>query len=757
MSTVLRRVAAWLPSGGGLRDEDWHGRHRLLTVLLAVTATAVTVFGLTRPGMAVYTVTTFVLAVACTVGAARLRHRRRLASILTAFGLTTVCAGFVALTGGLTEAHFTFFIAVSALALYRDWAPFGMSLAGTTFHHAVFGTVAAEHTYQHVQGASHPLLWSAIHGAAVLAAAGFQTVAWRLSEIEERRAQDNLDESQAQLEVSFEQTPVPMMLLRPDGRILRMNTAATSWFALSNPIPDGFAVGDLPVTAADGHPPLQVGLTCPGREPVTHKYLRADGTAVWVEVHSTAVRDRAGTVRMIFAHLVDVTGTRRHQEQLRHQVRHDPLTGMLSRAGFDEDLTAMLTRGVGPVSVLYADVDRFKSVNDGSGHSAGDEVLQAVAGRLTAAAPAGALVSRLGGDEFVIAFPAAAQRALRDGLGVLNATRAPLTVAGRPIVATVSMGLATTAGPGTAEALLRAADTAMYAAKNAGGNRLEVFTGRMADAVQAKVDAEARLRWALAGDLDETLPVWFQPVVATATGRICGAEALVRMRDRDGRILAPGHFIGAAEETGLVVDLGEHVLRSAVRYLTQWDLLGYVSVNVSPRQLAEPDFVPMLASLLSAHPDLAPARLILEITETAMLASSVDVTQRLDMIKQLGVGIALDDFGTGYSSLTWLKSVPADVVKLDRSFVSGLATDAKKASIISALLWLAQSLGMSVTAEGVEEPQDWDALCDAQCPTVQGYFFSKPLPAGEFAAMLLAGTTVDDVRSTRAAATRPGT
>ena len=179
------------------------------------------------------------------------------------------------------------------------------------------------------------------------------------------------------------------------------------------------------------------------------------------------------------------------------------------------------------------------------------------------------------------------------------------------------------------------------------------------------------------------------------------------------------------------------MLRLAVRHLLDWDDLGYVSVNVSPRQLAEPDFVPMLADLLSAHPALDPSRLVVEITETALLASSVDVRERLETIKSLGVRIALDDFGTGYSSLTWLQSVPADVVKLDRSFVAGLSADPKKASIIQAVLWLAGSLNMSVVAEGVEDPADWQALRAADCPSCQGYLFGKPMPAADFAEVLL--------------------
>jgi EAL domain-containing protein (putative c-di-GMP-specific phosphodiesterase class I) len=298
---------------------------------------------------------------------------------------------------------------------------------------------------------------------------------------------------------------------------------------------------------------------------------------------------------------------------------------------------------------------------------------------------------------------------------------------------TLSAGLATAQGAGHAEDLVQAADTAMYAAKRAGGNRLQIFSDRMRVAVHERIESEQRLREALAGDTEKTLPVWFQPIVSAESDEVVGAETLVRMRMPDGSILGPGQFVPAAEETGLIVPLGEHVLTMALRHLLTWQHeLGYVSVNVSPRQLAEPDFVPLVAGLLARAPEIDPSRLVLEITETALLGSSADVQERLEMIKSLGVRIALDDFGTGYSSLTWLQSIPADIVKLDRSFVAGLSADPRKSSIIEAVLWLARSLNMAVVAEGVEDEADWEALRALGCPSAQGYYFSKPLPAAEF-------------------------
>ncbi len=680
------------------------------------------------------------LILPCIVAAAALRGRR-LPSIFVAFGFVTACAAFVAMNHGKTEAHFTFFIAVGALALYRDWAPFGMFLLATTAHHAFFGLIDPDLTYGHESAHTHPLFWAFLHGTAVLFAAAFQLIQWRLTEGEERRAQEHLDESQAQLTVAFDETPVPMAMLSPDGRILRTNSAYRSWLRLPDELPAGYTVADLPITPFDEEAAGLFDQLLAEHDSAirTRQYRRDDdGSMLWVEVHSTNLHDSAGHLQMIFVHCLDVTESRRHQEELQNQVRHDALTGLLSRSAFEHDLAELLAVRTNPVDVLYMDVDRFKTVNDGSGHAAGDELLRGLARRLRDAVPAGALVARLGGDEFVVALAASPEAGAQVGRDVLAAFAEPLNMTDGNLQVSLSLGLATGFTPEQADDTVLAADTAMYAAKRAGGNRMKVFSDDMRVKVRERIAAEARLREALAGDLDETLPIWFQPIVAAGSGRIIGAEALVRMRTPQGEILSPFHFIPAAEETGLIVQLGEHVLRLAVGHLVAWrDHLSYVSVNVSPRQLAEPDFVPMLANLLSQHPELDPSRLVLEITETALLSSSVDVRERLEMLKSLGVRIALDDFGTGYSSLTWLQSVPADVVKLDRSFVAGLSADPRKASIIQAVLWLAKSLDMSVVAEGVEDPEDWHALRELECPSCQGYLFGKPMPAAEFDRVLL--------------------
>jgi diguanylate cyclase (GGDEF)-like protein/PAS domain S-box-containing protein len=733
-------MRGWLPAGGGLRDEDWTRRHRLLTLILASTLVGLTGFGAFRHGLDADWLVTVLLVLPCIVGAVALPGRR-LPSISVAVGFTVVCAGFVAMSDGLTESHFSFFIAVAALALYRDWAPFGVFLVGTTLHHAVFGTLVSDHTYDHHSAMVHPWLWALLHGLAVLLAAGFQVVAWGLTEAEEQRAEDNLAESRAQLTVAFDETPVPMAMFAPDGRFMRTNSAYRSWLGLPDDLPAGFALADLPLTLVDPADEAIFASLLRAHEAVTvtTAYRRHDdGSLMYVEIHSNGLRDRNGKLQGIFVHCLDVTRQQEHEAELRRQARQDSLTGLLSRGAFEVDLAAMLSADTGPACVLYLDVDRFKTINDGSGHSAGDDVLRALAARVSRIVPGGSLVARLGGDEFVIALPGSLETGLEVGRAVLASLTAPLPIAGAQVQIALSIGLAVAHGPRQAEQAVLSADTAMYEAKRAGGNRLEIFSDRMRVAVQQRITAESRLRMALDGDRLATLPVWFQPIVSPATGQIVGAEALVRMWTAEGELLAPGHFITAAEETGLVVPLGEHVLAQALNHLYEWrHELGYVSVNVSPRQLAEPGFVPTVERLLAECRLDDPSRLVLEITETALLANSGDLQDRLHALKALGVRIALDDFGTGYSSLTWLQSVPADIVKLDRSFVAGLAQDPRKASIISAVLWLARSLNMSVVAEGVEDVADWDALRAADCPAIQGYFFSRPVTPGDFHALLV--------------------
>ncbi len=727
---LVRRVRDLTPTGGGLVDEDWNGRHSLLTRTMIGSALLVSAVGLFRDRLDEQWLVSIALILICTLGAIFLPPRR-LPSAAVAIGLTAVCADLVMMFDGLTEAHFSFFIAVGALALYRDWVPFIIFLGGTVAHHAVAGALMAHRTYDHMGAYHHPWFWALIHGVAVLMAALTQVIAWRLSEVEEKRASEDLTQAEAQFTAAFEEAPVPMSMMSPEGLVLRVNPAFERWLGLTEPLPAGTTIATLPIQPVDpDNPPRLFARLNAGADVIReeHTFRHANGTVVKVDLHVSALRDSAGRLKVVVSHFMDVTEKRASEDLLHQKVREDSLTGLLSRAAFEGDLAALIEARTDTVSVIYIDVDRFKAVNDSHGHGAGDEVLHVLGARLAAVAPADALVARLGGDEFAIALPGDVSRGEQLGRAIIDSCAEPFVVSGGQLQLTVSLGISGGAPGERAEATLQSADLAMYAAKQGGRDRIRLFDDTMRLNSQRRVVAEQLLRSALDSDRVVGLPVWFQPIVSLGTRRIIGAEALVRLRGPDGKLVSPADFIPIAEETGLVVPLGQHVLRTALSHLSEWgDKLPYVSVNVSPRQLSEADFVPMLADELAASGLTEPSRLVLEITETSILQSSVDLDHRLNAIKKLGVRLALDDFGTGYSSLTWLQSVPADIVKLDRSFVAGLANDPAKSSIIYAVLWLAKALNMQVIAEGVEEIEDAEKLAAAECPAAQGYLFSRPV------------------------------
>jgi diguanylate cyclase (GGDEF)-like protein/PAS domain S-box-containing protein len=736
---AVRKLRALMPTGGGLRDQEWQGRHRRLTWSMIISTILVTMLGLVRDRLDLEWLVTVVLIACCTLCALFLPPRR-LSSSAVALGFTAVCADLVAMSDGLTEAHFSFFIAIGALALYRDWVPFLTFLIGTVGHHAVAGALIPSLTYDHESAMHHPLRWAMLHGVAVLLAAGTQVIAWRLTETEERRAGDDLTQAQAQFTAAFEEAPVPMTMMAPDGRLLRVNPAFTAWLGLPEVLPAGYNSADLPCRPDPPNQPLMLDRLLSSNVPSLREertYRHDNGWFFHVDMHCSALRDDAGRLQLVVTHFLDVTEKRAHEATLQRKIRQDSLTRLLSRSAFEDDLAKLIQARAGQVCVIYIDVDRFKTVNDSHGHGVGDEVLRALGGRLAALTPADALLARLGGDEFAIALPGSIRRAEALGGAIVRSCENAFLLSCGPLTVTVSVGVSAAVSGESAEGALHSADLAMYAAKQGGRDRIRMFDDGMRRNTQRRVVAEQSLRDALDGDRTKTLPVWFQPIVSLPTRRIVGAEALIRLRTADGQVVSPVDFIPIAEETGLVIPLGEHVLRTALAYLQQWgNRLPYVSVNVSPRQLAEPEFVPMLTRVLAASGLWDRSRLVLEITETSLLQNSLDLQERLEAIKALGVRMALDDFGTGYSSLTWLQSVPADIVKLDRSFVAGLASDSDKAAIISAVLWLAKALGMSVIAEGVEEEEDAQMLARANCPAAQGYLFSRPVEPQAFEALL---------------------
>ncbi len=436
--------------------------------------------------------------------------------------------------------------------------------------------------------------------------------------------------------------------------------------------------------------------------------------------------------------------------QLEHQAYHDDLTGLANRALFSEQVRQAVTRtgrNGDRTAVLFIDLDDFKVVNDSLGHQAGDQLLRGVADRLGTAVAESHTLGRLGGDEFAVlveeraAGSQAAEGEAGDGVaqvadGIVAALDAPFRINGMQVHIRASLGVAAAAdgAPGPME-LLRNADIAMYAAKSSRKGGWRVFEPAMLTALVARHRLQAALVQAV--ERDEFV-VFYQPIVNLADGSVLGTEALVRWRRPDGRLVEPGQFIGLAEETGLVTEIDRRVLALACAQVACWDAAGgdqlALHVNVSARQLHRADLVADVAHVL-AESGLAPGRLTLEITESGLGGDPEAAIGRLVDLAAMGVHLAIDDFGTGYSSLAYLRRMPVDVLKIDKTFVAELAVDGY-APLAQAVVALAHTLGMQTVAEGIDQPTQVPRLQALGCRHGQGFLFAKPLPAAEMAALV---------------------
>jgi diguanylate cyclase (GGDEF)-like protein len=430
-----------------------------------------------------------------------------------------------------------------------------------------------------------------------------------------------------------------------------------------------------------------------------------------------------------------VEGMRRAFDEAVHQATHDPLTGLPNRSLVLDRLDQALFRAGrtgARVTVLFADLDRFKVVNDSFGHSTGDGVLLTVADRLLAAVRPHDTVGRLAGDEFVVVC-----EDLTDNEAALVAERVaaavaePIVLDGRETVITASIGIAH-AEPGTrAEDILRDSDVAMYRAKERGRARIELFDAELRRRMLARLEMERSLRSAIA---DGELRLAYQPIVCFDDWRVVAAEALVRWQHPERGVVQPAEFIPLAEDSGLILPLGRWVLDEACRQLAAWRAAGRpalrVTVNLSARQFADPDLITVVGDALS-RAGLPADALWLEITESVLMEEVDDSAETLRALKRLGVHLSVDDFGTGYSSLSYLKRFPVDLLKIDRSFVDGLGTDPDDGAIVLAIVSLAKALRLGVVAEGVEHPWQLEALQGLGCNAVQGYLLGRPGPGDE--------------------------
>jgi diguanylate cyclase (GGDEF)-like protein/PAS domain S-box-containing protein len=438
----------------------------------------------------------------------------------------------------------------------------------------------------------------------------------------------------------------------------------------------------------------------------------------------------------------DITEHRRLQNELTHQAFHDPLTGLANQALFRDRVdhaATRLQRQGGQLAVLFIDLDDFKTVNDSLGHSAGDALLQVVSDRLTTCVRAGDTAARLGGDEFAVLMDALADPndAIEVAERIIAALQEPVVLDVLLVSATASIGIAYgTAGAGSDE-MLRNADLAMYTAKAGGKNCCRVFAREMHLAAVERLDLEAHLRGA--AERDELI-VHYQPIYALQSGRITALEALVRWHHPERGLLSPLSFIPFAEETGLIDEIGRHVLVTACQQAARWaglvgrDAAPAVSVNVAPRQLLDPRLPDRVESLLDQC-RLDPPTLILEITEGALMKDPAAATISLQRLSDLGVRLAVDDFGTGYSSLAYLQQFPIDLLKIDGSFVSDILTRSGSL-LVRAIVQIAHTLGLIPVAEGIESAAQAEALAACGCDLGQGFYLGRPADAAATIALL---------------------
>jgi diguanylate cyclase (GGDEF)-like protein/PAS domain S-box-containing protein len=540
---------------------------------------------------------------------------------------------------------------------------------------------------------------------------------------------------------AFDFAAIGMALVSTEGRWLQVNRSLchilgyaenelllTDFLSVTHP-------DDLPTALSN------IGQLLKGKVQASQmekRYIHKSGHEVWVHWSVSLVRDHySKSVHLIFQ-IQDITDRKLAEQQLHHDAFHDALTGLPNRALFMDHLKLAIARSRRNTSaryaVLYLDLDRFKIINDSLGHTIGDQLLVGIADRLKNNLRPGDTVARLGGDEFTVLVEDISD----DGESVQVAERIqkelsiPFNLSGREVFTTVSMGIAPSAtGYERAEDILRDADTAMYRAKSAGKARYEIFDKAMHARAINLLQMETDMRRALER---EEFILHYQPIVALENFRLRGFEALVRWQHPERGFISPMDFIPVAEETGMIVPLGEWVMREACAQMNQWqrgfplDHPLFITVNLSSKQFSQNALISTFAAILE-ETGVKAQSVKLEITESVVMENIETATEMLRQLRSLGVQLAIDDFGTGYSSLSYLHRFPIDTLKIDRSFVTRMSENNENCEIVRTIVVLAQNLGMDVVAEGVETNEQLVLLQKLGCENGQGYFFSKPVNA----------------------------
>jgi len=530
--------------------------------------------------------------------------------------------------------------------------------------------------------------------------------------------------------------------------LLYLNPAAELLFG--RPVADFFADGSLLLRAVHADDRQRVnecmaeihagkGMT------LEYRIVQPDGAVRWVENKARLITGPDGRLLSIDGVASDIALRRSQAERMEYQANHDALTGLPNRSRLNDRIDQALARAgrTGQhVAVLFMDLDGFKFVNDSYGHSFGDKPLCAVASRLSVIVRDCDTVARQGGDEFVILLPdlGRAEDALQVAAEVLDAFTVALPLDGRDLHISASIGVSTHPRDGDdSDSLLKHADVAMYRAKAHGRIAVQACSQEMGAQALERMELEAALRFALERN---ELALHYQPQVDRSGTRIVGLEALIRWHHPQLGMVSPLRFIPLAEETGLIMPIGDWVLRTACAQASAWHAAGFsgfgVAVNLSARQFQQQD-IPALVREVLAQNTLSAACLELELTECALMQNTDATVETMRQLKRLGVRLALDGFGTGYSSLSYLTRFPIDVLKIDKSFVADVPHDEGASSITRAIIAMAQSPNMDTVAEGVETAEQHQFLSALHCGTMQGYHVSRPLPVDQVTALLRDG------------------
>ncbi|HVB07189.1 MAG TPA: PAS domain S-box protein [Acidimicrobiales bacterium] len=570
---------------------------------------------------------------------------------------------------------------------------------------------------------------------------GTSTIARDVSE--RRRLEEERSMFEERFRIGFEQGAIGMAMLDLRRRFTRVNKALCTMLGRT----EEELIGHVVETFV--HPfEIELAIQASSAQVVggvdhfhgERRYLRKDGTDVWATVDSTVVRQPDGSPIYVFSQLQDITDRKRSEQALAHQALHDALTGLPNRALLGDRLGQAIDRGhrnVTQVALLFLDLDRFKLVNDGLGHAAGDRLLVDIGERLVGSLRRSDTVARFGGDEFIVMREDVdATEAVDLGDKVIGLFQEAFVLDGVELHVSTSCGVVLVTGDTTVDEALRDADAAMYRAKERGGARVELFNPELRRAVSQRFDLERALAFAIERN---EFRVVYQPIVSLEDGHLVGTEALVRWEQPQWGLLHPAEFIPAAEETGHIAAIGAFVLREALSQVMRWreGLPGseglWVSVNLSSRQLALADPVELSAFALR-EADAPPDALRLELTESAVMEDVDAAISLLRQLRLLGIKIAIDDFGTGHSSLSYLSRLPISSLKIDHSFVWALGPALEDSAIVRAIISLADTLSIEPCAEGVETEEQRQVLSELGCNLAQGFLFAAPMAPEEFEA-----------------------